>query len=166
MNRGQLRSVLMIGRLLPTICLVLGTTAAVAPALAADADRVAQRRELERNRARWARQHLRDYRFRLRVTCFCPFRGRAVTVVVRHGRPHGAGDSQKQLDTVPEMFAQIRRALDDPKAGEVAVRYDRHRGFPRNVSIDRIKNAIDDEIAWTVDHFTALRRSGRTVRGL
>jgi hypothetical protein len=54
-------------------------------------------------------------------------------------------------------FAQIREALDDPKAGKVAVRYDAHRGFPRRASIDRIKNAIDDEIAWTVDRFRPLR---------
>ena len=95
---------------------------------------------------------LRDYRFRLRVYCF----GRAVTITVRNGRPHGATGFQKQFDTVPELFGQIRRALDDPKAGHVDVRYDARRGFPRHASIDRIKNAIDDEISWTVDRFRVL----------
>jgi hypothetical protein len=62
-----------------------------------------------------------------------------------------------QFDTVPEMFAAIKRALDDPKAGAVKVRYDSRRGFPDTASIDQIKNAIDDEIGWTADRFRRLR---------
>jgi hypothetical protein len=142
---------------MPWLLVVLAAGAAVA-ALAPPAlgDREAQRRELRRNRSLWASQHLRDYRFRLRVRCFCPSRGHAVIVTVRNGRAHGASGFQKQLDTVPEMFAMIRTALDDPRAGEVTVRYDRRRGFPRTASIDRIKNAIDDEVGWTADRFRAL----------
>jgi hypothetical protein len=79
-------------------------------------------------------------------------------VIVRDGRPLGATDFQRRLDTVPEMFAEIRRALNDPKAGDVTVRYDARRGFPRTASIDRIRSAIDDEIEWTVDRFKPLPR--------
>jgi hypothetical protein len=91
------------------------------------------------------------------VRCFCPSAGHAVTVTVRDGRPHGATGYAKQLDTVPEMFRAIRTALDDPHAGDVSARYDSKRGFPRRASIDRIKNAIDDEIGWTADRFHTLR---------
>jgi hypothetical protein len=80
-----------------------------------------------------------------------------VTVTVRKGRPHGATGFQKQLDTVPKMFGHIERALGDPKAGDVSIRYDARRGFPRSASIDAIKNAVDDEIGWTVDRFRVLR---------
>jgi hypothetical protein len=113
--------------------------------------------ELSRNRALWSAQHLGDYRFRLSVRCFCPSAGHPVTVTVRKGRPHGATGFQQQLDTVPEMFGRIERALGDPKAGEVSVRFDARRGFPRSASIDSIKNAVDDEIGWTVDRFRVLR---------
>jgi len=139
------------------ILLALAVVAASLPALALASDRSSERRHLTDNRALWARQHLSDYRFRLRVDCFCPSRGHAVTVTVRDGRPHGAADFQKRFDTVPEMFTRLRHALYDPKAGKVAARYDARRGFPRTASIDQIKNAIDDEIGWTVDRFKVLR---------
>jgi len=34
--------------------------------------------------------------------------------------------------------------------------YDTRRGYPTVVSIDRIKNAIDDELSWTLDRFCVL----------
>jgi hypothetical protein len=106
----------------------------------------------------WGRQHLRDYRFRMRVRCFCPSAGHAVLVTVRDGRPHGVTGFPKRLDTIPEMFRAIRGALDDSRADDVTVRYDVRRGFPRSASIDRIKNAIDDEVGWTADRFRPLKR--------
>jgi hypothetical protein len=77
-------------------------------------------------------------------------------ITVRNGHPHGAAGALRELDTVPEMFAAIRGALHDPSAGDVTVSYDRHLGFPRSASIDRIKNAVDDEIGWTANHFRRL----------
>jgi hypothetical protein len=124
---------------------------------AAASDPAEERRKLADARAKWARQHVRDYRFRLRLTCFCPERW-PVTVVVRDGRPRGARAFQRHFDTVPAMFRQISRALRDERAGEVRARYDRRRGFPRFASIDRIKLAIDDEVSFTVDRFRVLRR--------
>jgi hypothetical protein len=38
----------------------------------------------------------------------------------------------------------------------LSVRFDARRGFPRSASIDSIKNAVDDEIGWTVDRFRVL----------
>jgi hypothetical protein len=139
--------------------LVLIGTVAVATtgtALAADTD--AQRAELQRNEALWAKQHLRDYRFRLRVLCFCP--GGRVTITVRHGKPSGAPVDRRGLDTVPEMFAAIQRALDRG-ADSVNVRYSAHRGFPRWVAIDPRFAMQDDEIAWIVDRFTVLHPVSR-----
>jgi Family of unknown function (DUF6174) len=140
------------------LSLSLAAAAVTAPALAIAGTRGQERRALAHNRAVWKEQHLRDYRFRLRIRCFCPASVRGpITVTVRNGRPHGATDFQKQIDTVPEMFAQIERAVGDKRAGDVDVKYSSRRGFPRKGSIDRIKKAIDDEFGWTVDHFRALR---------
>jgi hypothetical protein len=142
----------------PRLAIIVALVAIVAPAPVASAVQGDQREQLERNVAVWGDQHLHDYRFRLRVRCFCPSARHAVTVTVRDGRPVGAAGFQRRLDTVPELFDAIHRALDDPKAGAVTVRYDGRRGFPRTASIDQIKNAIDDEIGWTVDRFRPLRR--------
>src|SRR5881397_3447132 len=115
MSRQPRRSV---GAMRLVLLILAASGACAATALAADSDRDAQRRELSRNRTLWAQQHLRNYRHRLRVRCFCPSAGHAVTVTVRDGHPHGATGFQTQLDTVPEMFAALRTALDDPRAGE------------------------------------------------
>jgi hypothetical protein len=141
----------------PRVPIVAALAAIAAPAPAAATVQGDERAQLERNVARWEDQHVRDYRFRLRVQCFCPSARHAVTVTVRDGRPAGATGFQKRLDTMPELFDAIRGALDDPKAGAVTVRYDGRRGFPRTASIDRIKYAIDDELGWTVDRFRPLR---------
>ena len=125
----------------------------------AGADRAPQRAKLDAARARWAAQHIRDYRFRLRVDCFCPDSRRASTITVRDGRAHGGAGFQKHFDTVPEMFKEIRKALDDPDAGATVVRYDARRGFPRSARIDPIRMAIDDERGWTADRFRVLART-------
>ena len=132
--------------------------AITATALAASQDRSGQRRALAHNGALWSNLHVRDYSFRLRITCFCPLPREAV-LTVRNGHPQGATDALGQLDTIPKMFAAIRSALHNPRSGEVTVSYDRHLGFPRRASIDRIKNAVDDEIGWIADHFHRLPKS-------
>ena len=128
------------------------------PPSVARTDRASQTAELDAARARWAAQHIRDYRFRLRVDCFCPYSSRPYTITVRRGHPHGSVGFLKLFDTVPEMFKEIRDALNDPNAGDVVVRYDGRRGFPRSAHIDPIKTAIDDEHGWTADRFRVLRR--------
>ncbi|HEX8159024.1 MAG TPA: DUF6174 domain-containing protein [Solirubrobacteraceae bacterium] len=126
-----------------------------APALAANASEGAKLRQA---RSLWAKQHLRDYSFRLRLSCFCaPDARKPAIVTVRNGRPHGAAVSSRQLDTFPEMFARIGETLTKPGSGRVTVRYDAHRGFPRSASLDPIKLAVDDEYHWTVDRFRVLR---------
>lgn len=139
------------------LVILLSSGAVAATASAAGGDREQLRADFAHNRAIWTGQHLRDYRFRLRVRCFCPGAGHPVTITVRAGRPRGATGFLKQLDTVPDLLREVGSALDDPRAGDVVVRYDARRGFPRTASIDRIKNAVDDEIGWTIDRFRPLR---------
>jgi hypothetical protein len=116
-----------------------------------------ERQQLQRSLALWERQHVRNYRFRLRVSCFCLSARHAVTVTVRDARPVGTTESRRRFGTVPKLFEVIRRAIDDPAAGAVVVRYDSQRGFPRTASIDPVARAIDDEFGWTVDRFRAVR---------
>lgn len=106
-------------------------------------------------RERWRRHGRRSYRFRLRLSCFCPDAGRPHALTVRRGRP---SRSDLPVATVPQMFAAIAEALRDPGAGEVRATYDARRGFPRTAWIDRIRSAMDDEIGWTVDRVRPLPR--------
>lgn len=142
-----------------TLVLALSTGLAPAPtgAAQAGAGRAAKLAELERNEALWSKRRPPSYRFRLRVVCFCPSRGRPLTITVRNGRATGAHGFERRMDTVPEMFARIRSALKDRSAGKVTVAYDRRRGFPRRAAIDPVRTAIDDEYGWTADRFRALR---------
>jgi hypothetical protein len=114
--------------------------------------------KLKQARALWAKQHVRDYSFRLKLSCFCPPDvRRSVIVTVHNGRPHGAPASSRHIDTFPEMFARIGETLTKPGSGGATVRYDARRGFPRSASLDPIKLAADDEYSWTADRFRVLR---------
>jgi uncharacterized protein DUF6174 len=104
---------------------------------------------LARARERWAAQHLRSYRFRLRLSCDCgAASARALEITVLDGRPVGARYFAGQLQTVPEMFRLIGQVLDDPSAGGASVRYDAGRGFPRAGRLD--------SISWVIDRFEPL----------
>jgi hypothetical protein len=116
----------------------------------------AQDLQLARASALWSSQHVRSYSYRVTVGCFCaPAYRRPTTVTVRGGKSHVSKYVIKQLRTIPAMFRLIRQTLADPNAGAVTVSYDKHRGFPRSVRLDPIRNAIDDEVSWTIDRFRA-----------
>ena len=156
--RVRLYAVAMaLPRLALLAILLLSAAAAPAPAPARSAG-MSDSAKLSRARALWAKQHVRDYSFRLQVSCFCtPAARKAVIVTVRDGRPRPASASHSEIDTFPKMFARISDTLAKPKSGGVTVRYDARRGFPRSASLDPIKLAVDDEYSWTVDRFRVLR---------
>jgi len=140
-----------------SVVAIVSLLAAAALSAPAGADRASDRAKLERARTLWRAQGVRDYRFRLSVSCFCPGRGQPMTVTVRGGRVTGAKAFARTLGTFPRMFARIDSALRSSRSGVVKVSYDPRRGFARSASIDEIKLAIDDEIGWTVDRFRALK---------
>jgi len=128
-----------------------------------------QRRQLARSLALWNAQRLQNYAFRIRTGGFpVPGSEGPVTVNVVKRRPSDSKSVQllrgylgTPLNTVPNLFRTIRRALEDPLAGGVVeVRYDSRRGFPASAFIDPIKLAVDDEFSWTVDRFRSVAVSG------
>jgi hypothetical protein len=146
-------SLAVLAALLLAACL-----AAPASASASASGAASDSAKLRQARALWAKQHVRDYSFRLKLSCFCPPDvRRSVIVTVHNARPHGAPASSRHIDTFPEMFARIRETLTKPDSGGATVRYDTRRGFPRSASLDPIKLAVDDEYRWTADRFRVLR---------
>lgn len=121
---------------------------------------------LRHNQALWTRAAIRDYRYTVRNVCNCgpetvgPVRvevrdGATVSVTaVESGRAivPGAFDG---LDTVEDLFATIRAALDE-RPDMVAVRYDTTRGFPDAFLVDPAWNAADDERGFAVGDFEPL----------
>jgi hypothetical protein len=106
----------------------------------------------------WGSKRIHNYRFRLRISCFCPTQiTQPVTITVRRGRPSGGTESHKPFDTVPELFDVIASNIDSALANSPQAVYDRRYGFPTRVGLDPRKDAIDDETTVTVDRFRVLR---------
>jgi hypothetical protein len=57
--------------------------------------------------------------------------------------------------TVEGLFAQLDSSQNGD-ADEVLVTYDATYGFPTSISIDQIKEAVDDEISYQVENFEVL----------
>ena len=115
--------------------------------------------ELQQNRTRWQGQNIDHYRYTVVVTCFCIFAGAEVTYEVQNGQvvdqtvqPHpdrqidttGIEEYYQQYNTIEKVFDFLEQATDE--ADEVTIEYDTTYGYPAEISIDYIKDAIDDEL--------------------
>ncbi len=123
--------------------------------------------ELGRNRDKWQATGIDHYRFNLSVLCFCPFSqqmplsvevldGRVVSMAYNDGTP--VPDSQRATfsayATVDALFASTEDALR--QADEIHITYDPTYGFPSQLQIDFVKNAVDDELALRAENFQVL----------
>ena len=154
--------------LILAILIAVGAAAYLFSARAAGSS--GQTGELEANLARWRGRNIMHFRMNVRIGCFCPFTDRMpLTVEVLNGRLVAVTDSQGQtvaaedpirafdnenLLTVDGIFAYTSDALGS--ADETTVTYDSQLGFPTSVSIDRIKQAMDDEMTVEVTDFEIL----------
>jgi hypothetical protein len=121
---------------------------------------------LEKNQRLWQSQGTSGYRYQLQVFCFCPTEITSAVVIEVHGgvasRMYYVWDGSAvtndffdRFDTIDKLFEVLKDAYNR-KAYEVLVEYDTTRGFPVRVSIDYIKEAVDEELAFTVSEFLTL----------
>jgi uncharacterized protein DUF6174 len=128
----------------------------------------AQKSELKRHQEKWQNQNISHYRFQLSVGCFCAFSqqmpltvevnsGEVVSIVNNTGEPVSADllDIFNKYNTIDRLFEFVQTAQGE--ADEIKVTYDDKYGFPIQVSIDYIKNAMDDELGLTVSSFEVLK---------
>lgn len=118
--------------------------------------------ELALARARWAVANADDYSFQFRRSCFCPTGlVRPVHIEVLDGTVTSAVyvDTEEPLPppltsvpTIDDLFDEVQAAIDG-MAFSILADYDADLGYPISVSIDHIKNAIDDEMVLTVSSF-------------
>ena len=127
--------------------------------------------DFERNQKTWRDAGITHYRFELSIGCFCPFRDKMpLTVEVRDGQivAMAAADGTLVLDTdlnysffapystVDQLFTKLDQALHGG-ADSVTVTYDPTYGFPAEIQIDPIKNAMDDELYLSATKFEPLQ---------
>ena len=114
----------------------------------------------------WQSKAVVDYSYELRVICFCPAEvtspvlveiRNGVTSSVRYAADNVPATNEffERFNTVEKLFAVIRDAYNR-KADTVSAAYDLGYGVPISVSIDYIKLAVDEELAFTVRNFTPL----------
>lgn len=123
---------------------------------------------LQSSREKWDSQSISHYRFNLFIGCFCPYADiMPLTVEVKDGQVVSLTDVNGQpireefranfeeAATVERLFAIVESAASGG-ADEVKVEYDAAYGFPASISIDYIKEAVDDEIGYQVSNFEVL----------
>ena len=126
--------------------------------------------DFDKNLAKWNDANISHYRYQLFIGCFCPFAGDMPLIIeVKDGevvsmtRSDGTPISQTDPSYgVYESYATIDRVFlkleadQTGEADEVIVTFDSTYGFPANVAVDNIKEAIDDEISYQVSSFEVL----------
>ena len=126
--------------------------------------------EYDQNLKKWQDADVAHYQFDLFIGCFCPFRdmmpltievlnGEVVSITQQDGTAVTENDPSYtyfvEVATVDRLFEELNSSLNGG-ADEVLVTYDATYGFPMTISIDQIKEAIDDEIAYQVANFEVL----------
>jgi hypothetical protein len=126
--------------------------------------------EFSQNQNKWQDANIAHYRFELNIGCFCAFRDQMpLKVEVQKGEvvsmtlPDGSVVSQTDAGyetfikyaTIDKLFAELK-ADQGGKADEVTVKYDATYGFPTEINIDFIKNAVDDELYLSAAAFEKL----------
>jgi hypothetical protein len=133
---------------------------------------------VEQNKEKWQDANISHYRYHLSITCFCVFsqdmpliievqNGEVVSMEYQSGNEIDASNLEyfQRFATIDKIFAEIEKdfATVDPsdssqnKADEVVVvEYDETYGFPTQVNVDFVKEAIDDELYLTISNFERL----------
>lgn len=130
-----------------------------------------QTNEFSRNRDKWQQAGITSYRYTLLMSCFCVFmekmpltievrNGETVSITYTDGTPVASDDPNfehfARYATIDLIFADLETNLNGG-ADEVIVSYDAAYGYPAQIDIDYIKDAIDDELSLTISNFEVLQ---------
>lgn len=144
-------------RLLLLGTLVAGSSCGITGNDDADAD-------LRRAQTRWTRSGVQDYSIVVQYLCFCAYT-RPVRITVRFGNVVSRVDAEtgqpvpeagNHIRDVQGLFALVREAIDRD-AHRLEASYDATYGFPKEIDIDYIGNAVDDELQIRTSEFLPMR---------
>ena len=130
--------------------------------------------EVEQARDKWQAANISHYRFNLFIGCFCAFRDEMPLIVeVKDGKvvslqsesvgeinPANLQYYERYL-TIDKLFNEIEKGFksedaESKPAETLTVTYDETYGFPTQISIDFIEQAVDDELGLTISNFEVL----------
>jgi Family of unknown function (DUF6174) len=124
--------------------------------------------EVDRAIEKWRAANISHYRFNLFIGCFCAYTqdmpliievkdGEVVSMKYQSGKEIESGnlDYFQRFATIDKIFDELKKDLGG-EADKVTVEYDETHGFPKQVSIDFIEQAADDELGLTVSEFEKL----------
>lgn len=126
--------------------------------------------EYDQNLKTWQNANVSHYQYDLVIGCFCPFyQDMPLTIEVKDGEvvsitnvdgtvldsSNPSYQYYQEYATLDLLFAALKSEMTD--AEEVNVTYDAQYGFPTDISIDRIKAAMDDELSLQVTNFEVLK---------
>ncbi|MDP1546735.1 MAG: DUF6174 domain-containing protein [Anaerolineales bacterium] len=126
--------------------------------------------EYDQNLKKWQDSNIAHYRYTLFLGCFCIFEndmpltvevkdGEVVSVTRSDGTIVNPSDSfyefYEPYITMDRILLELETVLSS-EADDVAVTYDPAYGYPANIAIDYIKEAIDDELSIQVSDFVVL----------
>lgn len=119
---------------------------------------------LRRAEQRWSRAGVQDYQVVVQNLCFCGYT-RPVRITVRFGAVVSRVDAEtgepvptygENVRDIAGLFDLIRDAIAQD-AHELDVTYDATYGFPTLITIDYIRNAVDDELTVRTSEFQRMR---------
>lgn len=150
--------------LMALVAAIAAVIVVASPGRAAPPD-ASHQADLDAARARWEDAGPASYTLEYRLLCLCvngPF-----TVEVAAGAIVSATDAQGDpIDPglaatydVPALFEAVQEAIDAP-VDDLVVDYDVDLGYPARIAMDRIAEAVDDELTIEV---LALRTGGGEV---
>jgi Family of unknown function (DUF6174) len=120
--------------------------------------------DLQTAEQRWVRSGVQDYQIVVRHLCFCGY-VRPVRLTVRSGSIVSRVDAEtgepvpshgSHIGAVPDLFDIVREAIERD-AHSLSVTYDATYGFPTQINIDYIGNAVDDELQVSASQFQPAR---------
>jgi hypothetical protein len=129
---------------------------------------------VEQARDKWQSANISHYRFNLFISCFCVFNedmpliievkdGEVVSMEFQSGKEIDPAllELFQRYETIDKLFAGIENSFqvegtDQGPADKVTVTYDETYGFPKELTIDFIEQAVDDELYLTVSEFEVL----------
>jgi hypothetical protein len=126
--------------------------------------------EMQKNQAKWTEAKVSSYRYSLSIMCFCAFgdqmpltvevrNGAVASIINAQGKTLAPGDPSYEefvrFATINDTFANLKKAYDG-KPASIEVVYDAQYGFPAEISIDNIKDAVDDEVSYQINNFKVL----------
>jgi len=111
-------------------------------------------------RARWESRGIDSYELTVRRLCFCafvePVRVKVLDGVIVSRTVVSSGEPVPEVyassyPDVPGLFAIVEQASID--ADEFDTDFDPDYGYPTEISIDWIENAVDDEVVYLAEAF-------------